>query len=66
MDLGQLHVLYSHWRRLLPRVRPFFAVKAYSDPIILKILAAMGLGFDCASLVSVTVQPLNEGHYQPL
>ncbi len=37
------------FRKLLPRVEPFYAVKANSHPDIIKTFAQMGLEFDCAS-----------------
>lgn len=37
------------WRRLLPRVRPHYAVKCNSSRVVLNTLAALGAGFDCAS-----------------
>ncbi|KAI9226935.1 MAG: pyridoxal-dependent decarboxylase [Piptocephalis tieghemiana] len=37
------------WRQCLPRVTPFYAVKCNPDPWVLRILAALGTGFDCAS-----------------
>lgn len=37
------------WREMLPRVHPFYAVKCNNDPILLKLLADLGCGFDCAS-----------------
>jgi ornithine decarboxylase len=33
----------------MPRVMPFYAVKCNPEPGILKLLVAMGAGFDCAS-----------------
>ena len=51
IDLGELPRLYDVWTKTLPEVTPFYAVKAFSDPIVLKILAQLGAGFDCASLV---------------
>ena len=33
----------------LPRVHPFYAVKCHPDPAVLRTLAALGGGFDCAS-----------------
>ncbi len=36
----------------LPTVTPFYAVKCNNDPALLKTLAALGAGFDCASKVS--------------
>ncbi|CAK5022491.1 unnamed protein product [Meloidogyne enterolobii] len=37
------------WREMLPRIKPFYAVKCNNDPILLKLLADLGCGFDCAS-----------------
>ncbi|KAE9548507.1 hypothetical protein FO519_008283 [Halicephalobus sp. NKZ332] len=40
---------YFQWKRELPRVKPFYAVKCNDDPLILRTLGALGCGFDCAS-----------------
>ena len=61
-DLGQVYRLFEQWNSTLPNVKPFFAVKAYNDLIILKIMARLGLGFDCASLVGIS-QMLTYVHY---
>lgn len=37
------------WRGAMPRVMPFYAVKCYPEPGLLKLLIALGTGFDCAS-----------------
>jgi ornithine decarboxylase len=39
----------KRFRKLLPRVEPFYAVKSNPNPHVLKILAGAGLGFDVAS-----------------
>nr|CAE46409.1 ornithine decarboxylase [Chlamydomonas reinhardtii] len=36
------------WRAAMPRVVPFYAVKCNPEPGILKLLNALGAGFDCA------------------
>ncbi|ONM26941.1 Ornithine decarboxylase [Zea mays] len=41
--------LFSAWRRGLPDVRPYYAVKCNPEPALLGALAALGAGFDCAS-----------------
>ena len=51
VDLGRVIHLYDRWVAKLPRVRPFYAVKCNEDPALLKTLAALGTGFDCASKV---------------
>jgi ornithine decarboxylase len=33
----------------MPRVKPFYAVKCNPDPVMLRVLASLGCGFDCAS-----------------
>jgi len=40
---------FEQWRRLLPRVEPFYACKCNPHPAIVRTLAALGTGFDCAS-----------------
>jgi ornithine decarboxylase len=43
----------ARFHRLLPRVEPFYAMKANPDPGVLKMLAAAGLGFDVASVPEI-------------
>jgi len=40
---------YQRWKRFLPEIEPFYAVKCNPDPFVLRLLAAIGTGFDCAS-----------------
>mmetsp|Transcript_10005 Transcript_10005/g.17547 ORF Transcript_10005/g.17547 Transcript_10005/m.17547 type:complete len:464 (-) Transcript_10005:80-1471(-) len=49
VDFGNLSRLHNAWRSAMPRVTPFFAIKACPQPAILAFLAAHGCGFDCAS-----------------
>ena len=42
---------YDKWTSALPGVQPFYAVKCNPDKAIIKTLAALGAGFDCASMV---------------
>jgi len=51
VDLGRLLELHEGWTEALPAVQPFYAVKCNNDPALLKTLAALGTGFDCASKV---------------
>lgn len=48
-DLGNTVRLWRAWRAALPRVQPFYAVKCNPEPGMLRLLASMGAGFDCAS-----------------
>ena len=43
---------YLKWKELVPRVYPYYAFKCNDSPGPIKILAALGCGFDCASSVS--------------
>ncbi|XP_047046283.1 ornithine decarboxylase-like [Lolium rigidum] len=49
LDLARVLDLHGHWRRELPDVRPYYAVKCNPEPAMLGALAALGAGFDCAS-----------------
>jgi ornithine decarboxylase len=44
----------------LPRVEPFYAVKCNPEPALIKTLAELGAGFDCASLGEI-MQVLSYG-----
>lgn len=48
-DLSEVYRQHIRWLRALPRIIPFYAVKCNPDPHVLRLLAAMGTGFDCAS-----------------
>lgn len=48
-DLGNTMRLFKAWRAAMPRVVPYYAVKCNPEPALLKLLAALGAGFDCAS-----------------
>ena len=49
IDRNQLIGEYQRFRRLLPRVRLFYAIKANPHPDIIKTLASLGGCFDVAS-----------------
>eukprot|EP00878_Enallax_costatus_P006926 GHUV01007258.1.p1 GENE.GHUV01007258.1~~GHUV01007258.1.p1 ORF type:complete len:293 (+),score=90.38 GHUV01007258.1:1298-2176(+) len=46
-------LLLQAWRAAMPRVVPFYAIKCNPDAGIVRLLASMGAGFDCASLGEV-------------
>ncbi|GMR34601.1 hypothetical protein PMAYCL1PPCAC_04796, partial [Pristionchus mayeri] len=52
-NLDALYDRYKLWMRELPQVEPFYAVKCNSDEMILRTLASLGTGFDCASRVEM-------------
>jgi diaminopimelate decarboxylase len=63
IDLGEITNSYSNWMRLLPDVRPYYAVKCNPNPVILEALASLGVNFDCASesemktIIEITKDP---------
>lgn len=63
IDLGEITNSYSNWCRLLPEVKPYYAVKCNPNPVILEALASLGVNFDCASesemktIIEITKDP---------
>jgi ornithine decarboxylase len=53
VDLGAVVRQLRQWARLLPRVTPFYAIKCNPEPAIVRTLAALGCGFDCASKAEI-------------
>ncbi|KAL2838545.1 putative ornithine decarboxylase [Aspergillus pseudoustus] len=64
-DLTQVTRQHMRWMRNLPTVRPYYAVKCNSDLALLRWLASLGTGFDCAStqelslVLDLNVDPAN-------
>ncbi|XP_034622397.1 ornithine decarboxylase isoform X2 [Trachemys scripta elegans] len=52
-DLGDVLKKHFRWYKALPRVTPFYAVKCNDSKAIVKTLAALGAGFDCASKTEI-------------
>lgn len=50
------HVLHQHkrWKAYLPEIEPFYAIKCNPDPYVLRLLAGLGTGFDCASMGEIS------------
>jgi len=49
INLGTVVRKFQQWMSLLPRVKPFYAIKCNPNPAIVRTLAALGVNFDCAS-----------------
>nr|XP_050868819.1 ornithine decarboxylase-like isoform X2 [Vespula vulgaris] len=49
LDLGIIIKKHLDWIKKMPRVVPYYAVKCNSNPMVIKLLAAMNANFDCAS-----------------
>ncbi|KAI8907257.1 pyridoxal-dependent decarboxylase [Gorgonomyces haynaldii] len=52
-DMGSVISQYQQWKRFLPRVEPFYAVKCNPDNMVIKTLYEQGTGFDCASKAEI-------------
>ncbi|KAI9870859.1 MAG: Mitochondrial 2-oxoadipate and 2-oxoglutarate transporter, partial [Watsoniomyces obsoletus] len=52
-DMGEIYRQHLRWKMNLGRVKPFYAVKCNPDKEVLRLLAAMGTGFDCASMAEI-------------
>ena len=55
VDLAEVARRHAEWSKALPCVRPFYAVKCNPDRRVLETLAALGAGFDCASVQEVAL-----------
>jgi len=53
-DLSYVYQQHLRWKKNLPEIEPFYAIKCNPDPYILRLLAALGTGFDCASNGEIT------------
>lgn len=49
LDIADVIKRHNDWISKMPRVVPHYAVKCNPDPTVIKILAALNGGFDCAS-----------------
>ncbi|KAF2710329.1 ornithine decarboxylase-like protein [Pleomassaria siparia CBS 279.74] len=52
-DLGEVYRQHLRWKKNLGRVKPHYAVKCNPDPQVLRLLAELGNGFDCASKTEI-------------
>lgn len=59
-DLGEVYRQHLRWKLNLGRVKPFYAVKCNPDDEVIRLLAKLGTGFDCASQAEIE-QVLNLG-----
>ncbi|GAM88822.1 hypothetical protein ANO11243_068560 [Dothideomycetidae sp. 11243] len=52
-DMGQVYRQHLRWKKNLKRVQPHYAVKCNPDPQVIRLLAGLGTGFDCASKAEI-------------
>ncbi|KAG6332299.1 hypothetical protein ID866_6794 [Astraeus odoratus] len=64
-DLTQVYLQHQRWLRCLPDIEPHYgALSNASYPYVLRLLASLGAGFDCASNGEIS-QVLNIGGINP-
>jgi len=61
VDLSMVIKQYKQWVSLLPRVKPYYAIKCNSNPAIVRTLGSLGVNFDCASKAEIQ-QILGSGY----
>lgn len=49
VDMLDIYRKHLKWLQLMPRVKPFYAIKCNNLPEIVEFIASLGTGFDCAS-----------------
>jgi ornithine decarboxylase len=63
VNLSEVIQKINQWREYLPNVDAFYAIKCNPDEVIIKLMASMGMSFDCASkneiskVISAGVEP---------
>lgn len=63
VNLSEVIKKINQWREHLPNVDAFYAIKCNPDEVIIKLMASMGMSFDCASkneiskVISAGVEP---------
>ncbi len=55
VDIPKLVEKYQLWQSHLPTITPYYAVKTNHDPVIVSVLAGLGMGFDCASMNEINL-----------
>lgn len=55
VDLGDIIRQYHRWKKNLPRVIPYYAIKCNPCPIIIELLNKLGCCFDCASQQEILI-----------
>jgi ornithine decarboxylase len=49
VDINEIYKKCQQWFTVLPNILPYYAIKSNPDPVIIKTLAKLGCGGDCAS-----------------
>lgn len=52
-DLGDVVKKWRRFLKVLPMIKPFYAMKCNPDPEIIRLMAKLGANFDCASKMEI-------------
>ena len=55
VNLNEIEKKVKLWKKNLPRIEPYYAIKSNPDIMILNTLASLGCGFDCASETEINL-----------
>ena len=55
VDLGDIIRQYVKWKKFLPKITPYYAIKCNPCPIIIELLNKLGCHFDCASQQEILI-----------
>uniref|UniRef100_A0A1I7XL36 ornithine decarboxylase n=1 Tax=Heterorhabditis bacteriophora TaxID=37862 RepID=A0A1I7XL36_HETBA len=55
INLDMVMDRFRLWKRELPMIEPFYAVKCNTDAVLVRTLASLGVGFDCASKEEIDI-----------
>lgn len=62
VDLNNVFIQFRRWKRCLPRIQPYYAVKCNPDPVIVAYLQSLGCDFDCATKAEMDLVVNQLGH----
>jgi len=62
MDLNKVLIQFKRWKRCLPKVQPYYAVKCNPNPVLVAYLQSLGCEFDCATQAEIDLVVNQLGH----
>ena len=62
MDMDKVLVQFQRWKKCLPIVEPYYAVKCNPDPVLVGFLQSLGANFDCATSAEMDLVVNQLGH----
>lgn len=62
MNMDKVLVQFQRWKRCLPSVEPYYAVKCNPDPTLVAFLQSLGVNFDCATSAEMDLVVNTLGH----